>query len=354
MVQTAFVGRFEELKQLDQRLDLVIDEKRLQLVFVAGIAGEGKTTLAEYFVNRELTRRLQTPIVAAIGRCNQQTSIAEAYLPFREIIGQLSGAKPTMLNVALNPDVTVWSKSILSSVGKALKEYGPDLLSMFVPGAALPVRAVVSAMDAGRQNYAQAQAERPGVEFKKVCEQFTNTLAHFTKEHPTVIILDDFQWADDLSIRLFDHLRKSLKASCVFFLVTYRTDELDVERDGKPHPLKKLIPTAKEESDAIVITLDSTNDAQVSVFVEHLLVAMSVEADEEFVKGLLNRTNGHPLLTVETIRYLQDAKHLVADESERWHIVPDFRWEKLPTQLDKVENLMERGSTSSISNSAKS
>jgi predicted ATPase len=341
MIHRNFVGRARELKILNQKLELMLKQQETQVVFIAGLAGEGKTTLVEYFAETAKSGQSETKLVATIGRCNQQTSAEEAYLPFRDILGQLTGNRPRLLNLTLDPQATVLSKSVLSGVAKALMEYGPDLLSTFVPGAALPARALATALDKGYHSFAQGQAERPELGFNKVAKQFTDTLRTVTKEHPMLIILDDLQWADNLSLKLFDHLRISLRKSRILFLVTYRTDEIEIQRDEVAHPLKEIVSVAKEESDAKVIILDSTRDKQAQKFITDLLAAMNVDADEVFAKALFLRTHGHPLLTVETLRYLQSSGHLVADESERWHVAPDFAWDKIPAQLEKLENLIQ-------------
>lgn len=326
---------------LSQQFESMVEHHKLHTVFIAGLAGEGKTTLAEYFADTAIIQRSNTRALVTIGRCNQQTSVDEAYLPFRDILSQLTGSKPTLLNLTLDPETTIWSKSILSGVGTALREYGPDLLGTFLPGAALPARALATALDKGYHSYTQGQAERPGLDFKKVAKQFTDTLSHIAETHPMLIILDDFQWADNLSVKLFDQLRISLAQSPILFIVTYRTDELDIEREGRPHPLKELVRVVRGDTDVLVITLDSANDKQAEQFMYDLLVAMNVDADESFAKALFKRTNGHPLLSVETLRYLQEAGHLITDESQRWHVASGFAWDKLPIQLHKLENLIE-------------
>ena len=318
----------------------MLEDGKRQLVFIAGLAGEGKTTLAEHFADSVLSQRSNSHVVVAIGRCNEQTGTDEAYLPFRDILSQLTGVKPTLLNLTLDPEKTIWSKSIIAGVAQALKEYGPDLIGTFVPGAALPARVLASAFSKGGQSFTQGQAARPGLDFIQIAKQFTGTLQGVAKDHPLIIILDDLQWADNDSIKLFNRLRTTLKDSRIFFLVTYRTDEVNAGRDGTVHLLKTIVPVAKEESDALVITLDSTQDEQTPEFVKDLLTAMNVEADDEFSKTLLSRTNGQPLLTVETIRYLQGARYLISDEAERWHVAPKFSWDKIPAQLDKLENLI--------------
>ena len=54
-----------------------------------GEAGAGKTALITEFARRAQDAR--GDLVVAIGNCNAQTGIGDPYLPFREILGQLTG-----------------------------------------------------------------------------------------------------------------------------------------------------------------------------------------------------------------------------------------------------------------------
>ena len=59
------------------------------MAFVIGEAGSGKTSLLSEFASR--AEETDNNWVIAIGDCNAQTGIGDPYLPFREILGQLTG-----------------------------------------------------------------------------------------------------------------------------------------------------------------------------------------------------------------------------------------------------------------------
>src|SRR5512136_2195096 len=90
MPEDIFVGREPELNALQQFLGKVAASKT-QVVFVAGEAGAGKSALVTEFVRR--TEEVDPKLVAAIGECNAQTGIGDAYLPFRQVLTLLSGAQ---------------------------------------------------------------------------------------------------------------------------------------------------------------------------------------------------------------------------------------------------------------------
>ena len=74
-----FVRRERELSELERYLDRAV-EGHTQIVFVAGEAGSGKSTLVDEFVRR--AEEANPDLIAAVGQCNAQTGAGDPYLPF--------------------------------------------------------------------------------------------------------------------------------------------------------------------------------------------------------------------------------------------------------------------------------
>src|SRR3712207_2912382 len=85
-----FVGRERELERLQQFLHKASTGQG-QVCFVTGEAGVGKSALVHEFVRR--AEEVNTQLVAAVGQCNAQTGMGDAYLPFREVLNLLTGAQ---------------------------------------------------------------------------------------------------------------------------------------------------------------------------------------------------------------------------------------------------------------------
>jgi DNA-binding SARP family transcriptional activator len=83
-----FVARERELAQLDGFLDGAL-AGRGKVVFVTGEAGSGKTALIQEFARR--AQAADAGLVIAWGHGNAHTGIGDPYLPFREVLGLLTG-----------------------------------------------------------------------------------------------------------------------------------------------------------------------------------------------------------------------------------------------------------------------
>lgn len=88
MTEQIFVAREHELAQLNEFLDRIL-AGQAQVCFVTGEAGSGKTALVTEFARR--AQEAHADLLVAHGTCNAQTGLGDPYLPFREVLGLLTG-----------------------------------------------------------------------------------------------------------------------------------------------------------------------------------------------------------------------------------------------------------------------
>jgi len=83
-----FVGRERALDRLNGYLQAAI-EGRGGIVFVTGGPGRGKTALLEAFSRQASEERAE--LLTAWGECSAYTGMGDPYLPFRQVMGMLTG-----------------------------------------------------------------------------------------------------------------------------------------------------------------------------------------------------------------------------------------------------------------------
>ncbi len=337
-----FVGRENELRQLQHLLDEA-NAARAQIVFIAGEAGAGKSTLVQEFVRR--AQETDAEVVAAIGECNAQTGAGDAYLPFRQVLTALTGAPEDKASAqAVSTTNSARLKEFVRVSGETLLEVGPDLVGIFVPGASLFVKLATKA--ATHSKWADTlreqlgKPEKPGVnpalDQEKILEQYTNVLQALAQEHTLILILDDLQWADSASLNLLFHLARQLKASRVLLVGAYRPDDVALGRGGERHPLEPILNELKRYNGDIVIDLGATRANEGRAFVDALVDAEPNRLDERFRAELFARTGGHPLFAVELLRNLQERGDLVRDAKEEWIQKESLDWNALPARVEGV------------------
>jgi predicted ATPase len=345
MTASIFVGRELPLAQLQQFLDHALAGQG-RVRYVTGEAGSGKTALVTEFARRALEQHHD--LVAALGQCDAHTGAGDAYLPFREILAQLTGdVEGKLARGTISPENTSRLKKLLRFSGQALAEVGPDLIGIFVPGAGLLARAAAFAAEkagwmdqleklAGHQAGRASDAPTTDLQQEHIFEQYTNVLRQLAQKQPLLLILDDLQWADTGSIDLLFRLSRRIADSPILLIGTYRPADVALGRRGGPHPLTPMLAESKRYFGEIEIDLAQVQEAEGRAFVDAFLNSEPNRLHEDFRQALYDHTQGHPLFTVELLRAMQERGDLVRDKQGRWVPRLALDWASLPARIEGV------------------
>ena len=344
MERAPFVAREHELEQLDGYLGRALAAQGM-VCFVTGEAGSGKTALVTEFARR--AQNEHGSLVVAIGQSDAQTGSGDSYLPFREVLRQLTGDVETKLaQGAITPENAGRLRRLLAFSGRALVEVGPDLIDIFVPWAGLATRAAAFAadkigwLDRMEQRLIKRRESQDigqtGVEQDHIFEQYTNVLNRLAEQQPLLLVLDDLQWADVASISLLFRLGRRIGGSHILVVGTYRPEEVSLGRGGARHPLEKVLAEFKRYFGDICVELDQVPEAEGRHFVDAIIDTEPNRLGEEFRQALHHHTSGHPLFTIELLRAMQERGDLVCDDEGRWVEGPTLDWAAFPARVEGV------------------
>ncbi len=213
------VARERELARLDGTLGQAL-EGHGQMLFVTGGPGRGKTALLGEFARRAMGAHPN--LLVARGRCNAYAGVGDPYLPFREVLGMLTGdAEALWAAGAVTREHALRLWGALPVVVQAMLERGPDLLPVLVPGEDLLSRALAAAPGAPwlpllRDRVRGEHGVAEDLEQSHLFQQVTEVLCDLARTHPRLLILDDLQWMDSASAGLLFHVGRRLGgvASC--------------------------------------------------------------------------------------------------------------------------------------------
>jgi hypothetical protein len=301
----AFLARERELAQLDRFLDLAL-AGRGRVVFVTGEAGSGKTTLVQEFTRRAQEAHADPStgagqaLVAASGNCNAYIGIGDPYLPWREILGLLTGdvqSRWTAGAMTGEHGRRLWN--ILPLTAQVLVEAGPDLIGTFVPRAALLRRALVATQRTSQADWltrlqmlGEVRATGPtvpGPQQSDLFEKSTRVLHALARQVPLVLVVDDLQWADLGSISLLFHLGRQLAGSRILLVGTYRPEDVALGREGDRHPLEAVVNEFQRDFGDIAVNVDQ---AERRAFVEALVDSEPNRLGQSFREMLYRQTGG--------------------------------------------------------------
>ncbi len=242
------VGRDHELRWLRERLAPVTEGRaRAAGVLVLGEPGEGKTRLAREYAARLARQRV--PHALLFGQATEGSAPLQAFeRPLRDALR----AHPERLN-ALNP---VWRA--------ALAELVPELTA--------------------------AEAAHVPPDLAPRARQDAIRAVLLSAQHPTLLILDDLQWADHATVDLALHLLREPPEGGLALLVTARSTE-------DPHgSVRRLTETLAREHLGAPLPLSPLDETAVEA------LAYELGRDDLNARDLHRMSGGNPFFLLELLR----------------------------------------------------
>jgi len=322
-----------------------------RICFVTGEAGAGKTTLTSEFARRAQAEH--SALLFAVGNCNAQTGIGDPYLPFREVLGQLTGdVENKLMREAISQENASRLTAFLAFSGRAIVDLGPDLIDIFVPGAGLLARtsklltgepAWTKQLNRIREKRQQQTSSEPIAPRNlhapgqdQVFEQYTRVLTELAARQPLVLILDDLHWADESSTALLFHLARRIGDSRILAIGTYRPEDISVGRGDRRHPLDSVVNEIKRLYGDVHLALGSDGGTSGRQFIDAFLDSRPNSLGEEFRRKLLRRTRGQALFTTELLNGMITRGELIETPEGLVAEGPTLDWDALPARIEGV------------------
>ena len=283
LYRASFVGRLEALAQLGACLDRT-NEGFPRCVLVAGESGVGKTRLAMEFT-REAARRGFTVVT---GEC----------VPVEGATAEFRGSPLHALRPLLRLIADHCRQHGVAACDRVLGRRGRVLVAYETAFAGLP----------GQDRYPApaplpAQAAR-----ERLLQDLTDTIDAAARERPLVVVLDDLQWADELTLAALDSLRRALhEPARLMLLGTYRSEEeSDALRELRAHPEVTSIALGRMDVEAVASIVGD-------------MLAMQ-PAPPTLVDFLAGESEGNPFFVSEYLRTAVGAGLLARSAAGDWRV----------------------------------
>jgi serine/threonine protein kinase/tetratricopeptide (TPR) repeat protein len=263
------IGRKDTIESLRKSLTAVVDNTG-SFVMLGGVSGIGKTSVAATF-GREATIRRCLVITAECDPVGGQP--LHPLRPLLREIADFCRGRSEIMERVLGPRLSV------------LREHESSLAALAGDSPRLP----------------------PEVASRRLFTDLAETLAAFARERPLVLIVDDLQWADEITLRFLSSLGRDYFAELpLVILGTYRADEAGPD-------LRALLT----RDHLIKILLNRLDDANVADIVRSMLAAP--DAPMSFLEFLAAQTEGNPFFVAEYLRTAL-AEQWLFREKGRWHV----------------------------------
>lgn len=273
------VGRDDVRRELDAALDRACSGEA-EIVFLAGDAGIGKTTLAETFAG--FAAELGAMVI--VGHCLPGSSETEAYYPILEILTSLGGGR--------------WGETLKETLVRLAPAWMVQLPGFAATGAVGLRHDVIAATP------------------HRMARELCDALDALARTGPVVIVLEDIHWADEATLDLLQALASRKLRTKLMILATLRssvTSEANRSAGTLAHKLSLYRL-------ACVITLKPLSLENVDAFLRSITEATPPDALSAHLHG---RSEGNPLF----MRAMLDAlleRELVSWNEEGWQLGADF------------------------------
>ena len=234
------------------------------MFLISGQPGVGKTRLLE-----ELAAMAgASGMTVLAGHCSEHDE-AVPYLPFVEIIERC-----------------VEKASDLDHLRMMLRDEGPELAKL------LPKLKRILLDLPPPLELPPEQARR------HLFNCFCDFVARLAKERPTLLILEDFHWADDSTRSLLGHLTQRLSEVPLLVAITYRDAEFNITGQ-----LAKTLEDLLRGRLAMAIRLGGLQRDEVARMLRSLSGQMPPEA---VANEFYSETGGNPFFVEELFRHLEE------------------------------------------------
>ncbi|MFC1848896.1 protein kinase [candidate division CSSED10-310 bacterium] len=276
LYRSRFVGRSSQWNMLQQEL-IQLYQNQGRVVLIGGESGVGKTRLCTELGREATGQRIQV----LVGECLDGDSppLQPFRKPFQAIADRCreKGVEET--------------EALLGPRGKVLAIYEPSLQD-------LP----------GQNFYPLPEKLLPEAAHLRLFNYLLQTFRILAQKSELLLIMDDLQWADELTVGFLEFLLRCQDQNLPFMVVgTYRTEEV-------PESLSLLL----EHKKMVKINLERLQLDEVEALVSDMLALK--EPDDSLMRFLTKHSEGNPFFVAEFLQIAIEDGFLWRDELGRWCI----------------------------------
>jgi len=326
------VERPHQLQLLLHSLNIVSGESKCMINLVTGDAGTGKTTICELFLDKVAELSPTSRIARAF--CSLQCEFSLPYAPFKEILKQLFlSAEP----INKTKDTT---SRLLNIAIKETLEHAPELICSFIPCGSIISKfgeGIISEMGLLDKFKSKAKPDDKinSLDERTILAQYTEILRILSKDQPLIITIDDFHWADTASINLLYYLSRSLNGSRVMLIISYRSSDISVIKNGERHALIQVINEIKRNFGNVITDLDEISNDERLELLNKIIDKEPNTLNKQFRESMFQITNGNPLFVNEMFSSLKD-NFEVQLVDDKWTENIQINWEQKPARIEGI------------------
>lgn len=157
-------------------------------------------------------------------------------------------------------------------------------------------------------------------------------LVRKAQKEPTILCLEDLQWADPSTLSLMHYVARNTKDCRLLLLGTYRPEDIAVKK-GNGHPLTSTLKSMSQEDLHKMIQLQRLPEEAIGGLLSSMLGDVAFE--EKFKVQISRETEGNPLFLIQLVKLLIE-EEIIKRDNGIWKLAEDYREVKIPSKVHSV------------------
>ena len=266
------IGREAALERLRLAYKRAVAGER-QLIWIAGEAGVGKTSLIQRFI-AELPAT-----TATFGQCVEHFGTGEPYLPILEAMKELCRREPDLVPI-MRAVAPTWLVQMPWLVPESDRE--------------------------------SLQREVSGAHPDRMVREMREMMDRYTENRALVFVLEDLHWSDQGTLRMMEHFARRPRQVRILWIASFRLTQVIAE----DHPLRALRQELRLHDLCEEILLEPFSESDVADYMASRIPAERLP--EAFVRRLHAHTEGLPLFVANVVDTLIAQAANDSDALDRW------------------------------------
>jgi predicted ATPase len=179
-------------------------------------------------------------------------------------------------------------------------------------------------------DYAKNDAK---IKRNRLFENILLGLERHVKDTPSLLCIEDLQWADPSSLVLMHYVARNTRKCNLLILGSYRPEDVSTIKDGEVHHLIETMQMMNREDLLQKIELERLKKEQVDELISSFFEKTNFS--DEFSAHLFKETEGNPFFIKSLIRMLIEEGTIVFKD-EKWILTKELMKANIPSKIYDV------------------
>ena len=175
--------------------------------------------------------------------------------------------------------------------------------------------------------------DNPQIKRNRLFENILLGIERHTKVNPSILCIEDMQWADPSSMALMHYVARNTRKCNLLILGTYRPEDVCTTKDGEVHHLINAMQMMSHEDLLQKIDLERLNEK----YMGEMLASFFEQANfaDDFKALLYKETEGNPFFIISLIRMMVE-EGTIKSKDDMWILSKDVKEANIPSKIYDV------------------